>query len=239
MLKDYNWEKWSGNKVILVASPPSPAPQSCIRFASEWTFLQPSTVYLSMCLVTILSETKRDWKANFTYSQRAGKTFCLSHYCSWLYMWDSVLMFRSCCCRSALFADQPNIEVLSLGRFWIRVRWRSDLKVLLFPPSLLHATVQPLSYNIAWRCFFRTCVIEIVFGLANIQLSTLALCRVSLSVTWQKFHFCWGLSGCPVTETTMSVPRRPQEWQHRYRSGGLPISLSQRDSRSSQYKKRR
>lgn len=60
-----------------------------------------------------------------------------------------MLMFRSCCCRSALFADQPNIEVLSLGRFWIRVRWRSDLKVLLFPPSLLHATVQPLSYNIA------------------------------------------------------------------------------------------
>lgn len=142
-------------------------------------------------------------------------------------------MFRSCCCRVS--------PVCWSDRYWSfeswQMRWRSDLRVLLLPPSLLHATVQPPNYNIAWRCCFGTSVIEIVFGLASIQLYTLAVCHVSQSVAWQKFHFCWGLWLSYDWDQSTSVPRRPQESQRCYRSGGVPISLSQWDSRSSQDKK--
>lgn len=122
-----------------------------------------------MCLVTVLSERKRDWKADFKYSQEGGKIICLP-------IVIAGCAFETVCSRLGVAAAGAALKLGLLADFWVQVRLRSDLRVLLFPPDSLHAAVQPLSYSIVSRCFFVTRVIEIVFfGLASPELPTLAL----------------------------------------------------------------
>lgn len=82
--------------------------------------------------------------------------------------------------------------------------WRSDVKVLLPPfPGACHCAAPQLQY----------CVKVILWDLCDRdsvwvgQYAAFHSCLVPCvqSVTWQRFHFCWGLSGCPTPDTSASL----------------------------------